>query len=142
MVSTPIFYRLKDAIMPAYVRLRVFIKATEKYRAKLTTWSDGPAIFNAPTVYWPQPKTVPEIWYLLYNTETIIMQLFTPKPPIHTLLDESTHLIRMMRSPTVLMIPRKFMPVPQYNIHNNALDRLFDAATKPRDTPSEFEQAT
>lgn len=131
--------------MPAYVRLRVFIKATEKFRAKLTTWRDdrSPADFSRSSIYWPQPETVPEIWYLLYNTETIVMQLFTPKPPTQTFLDESTKAIRMLRVATVQMIPRSFIPVPQYNLHSNdALGRLFGTGTGPEDVPNEFEQAT
>lgn len=71
------------------------------------------------------------------------MQLFTPKPPIQTFLDESTKSIRMLRVPTVQMIPRSFIPVPQYNINSNdALDRLFGTGTGPEDVPNEFEQAT
>lgn len=130
--------------MPAYVRIRVFVKATEKFRAKLTTWRDdsAPADFSG-SIYWPQPETVPEIWYLLYNVETILMQLFTPKPQIQTFLDESRKLIRMLRIPKVQMIPRSFLPVPQYNVHNNnALDHLFGTATGAEDAPNEFEQAT
>lgn len=132
--------------MPRYVKVRVFIKALERYRAKLTCWCEEnkpSADFCTSSVYWPQPEKIPEVWYLLYNIETIIMQLFTPKPQIHTFLNETTHLIQMMRAPTVQMIPRSFLPVPQYNIHNNnALDRLFGMATKAEDASNEFEQAT
>lgn len=120
------------------------MKALEKFRAKLTTWSDEyPSIFNTTDLYWPQPETTPELWYLLFNTETIIMQLFTPKPPIHTSLDEETNSIRFLRVPDVQMTPRVFMPVPQYNIdNNNALDRLFNGPAESENAQNEFEQAT
>lgn len=133
--------------MVAYVKLRVFSKATEKYRAKLTTWSDAAnkarGSFVDSMLNWPQPETVPELWFLMYNVETIILQLFTPKPLTHTYLDDSTHQIRMYRKPTTQMEPRRFMPLPKHNIHNNnALDRLFGEATKPEDASNEFERAT
>lgn len=135
--------RLKDAIMREYVKARVFSKFLERYRAKLTTTNDPPSSYNVPLKYWPQPKTVPEVWYLLYNIETIMMQLFTPKPQTHTFWDESANLIRMLRAPTVQMIPRSFIPVPQYNIHNNtALDQMFGAITGTEDASNDFKQAT
>lgn len=79
----------------------------------------------------------------MYNVETIILQLFTPKPLTHTCLDESTKRIRMYRKPTIQMEPRSFIPLPKYNVHNNnALDRLFGEATNPEDAKNEFERAT
>lgn len=129
--------------MREYVKTRVFSKFLERYRAKLTTVNDPPSSYKVPSIYWPQPKTVPEVWYLLYNIETIMMQLFTPKPQTHTFWDDSAHVIRMLRAPTVQMIPRNFLPVPQYNIHNNtALDQMFSAITGTEDASNEFEQAT
>lgn len=138
-------FRLKKAILDAYLKLQAFVKATEKYRAKLTTWSDekSPAYLSEMLLYWPQPQTIPELWYLLYNTETIMMQFWTPKPAILSSLDEVTNVIRVLRKPTVQMIPRSFIPIAKFNVHNNnAIDRLIGAATKIEDATNEFEPAT
>lgn len=92
----------------------------EKYRAKLTIWNSYQMEINPfhnqnPSEYefWPQPKKVPELWYLIFNLETIMLQLYTPKPAIVSHFDEDEKIIRMMHAPMVQMIPRGFIPMPK-----------------------------
>lgn len=119
--------------MDTYEKFKPFVTATEKYRAKLLTW-DTETSKNIPytspfSYYWPEQNPLPESWYLVYNLETIMLQLFTPKPAILTFFDDETKKLHIFRKATVPFNPRGFIPLPENSsafAESKPLDQLFD----------------
>lgn len=106
------------------------VGATERLRSKLLLWDPE----NSKTIpysaswsyYWPEPNPIPESWILLFNLETILMQLFTPKPAILTTFDDHDKKIHLRRRSVDRENPRGFIPLPSQQGKPESIDHLFD----------------
>lgn len=65
-----------------------------------------------PIAYFSQPKRVPKLWYDMYNLETVVQQLFTPKLRMRTHLDEKSNQLKMHRMFVTDMTRKRFIPLP------------------------------
>lgn len=125
-------YRLKLAIEKQYRKMHYAVTKMEECREKMneyikngsdTNSEESPVPFNPFIVAkgtenpynWPQPICIPRIWYKVFNIETIVLQLFTPKLPVLSYLDDDVHLIRMRKVAEVMMVPRMLIPIPNKN---------------------------
>lgn len=61
--------------------------------------------------YFAQPKRIPKVWYDIYNLETVVQQLFTPKLRTRSHYDETNHMIRMSRMPITDSEQKVFKPL-------------------------------
>lgn len=108
------------------------VGATERLRTKLLLWDpktskDIP--YSAPwSTFWPESNPIPESWILLFNLETILLQLYTPKPAILTTFDDREKIIRVGRKPNGRENPRGFIPLPTHESDgkHEPMDHLFD----------------
>lgn len=125
----------KEKLVPA-------VRAAERLRSRMLMWdpqSRKNVLYSAPwSPYWPEAADMPRSLILLYNLETILLQLYTPKPAILTTFDEREKRIHLRRRPNEHEGPRGFIPLT--NSVSEPIDRLFDIENN-HENPK-FEQET
>lgn len=108
--------RKKAAIETAQNKMHRVCTRAERYREKITTALNPYVQTNSS--FFTQPKRVPKLWYDIYNLETIIQQLFTPKLKCRMHFDEKTKELRMSRQPIFDTDRKVFIPLPKEYINS------------------------
>lgn len=90
---------------------------TERKREQITL-ALNPYV-EQPIAWFTQPKRVPKSWYDMYNLETVVQQLFTPKLRMRTEFDETLNQLRMHRMFVSITERKRFIPLPMDYIHDD-----------------------
>lgn len=88
----------------------------ERHREQITKVLNP--FLQTTSAYFAQPLRAPKLWYDIYNLETVIQQLFTPKLKFRTHLFGANNDLCMSRMPIDDTTRKEFIPIPEVYLND------------------------